>query len=432
MQITLQETNALERRMTIAVPASRVEEQIKERLNSLAKTAKVSGFRPGKVPLSYMEQRYGNQVRQEVVEELTNSTFYEAISKEQLRPVGAPKIEERRAEPGSDLEYTAVFEVYPVVQLNTLEGFTLDKPVPQISDQDIDAMIERMRQQKPRFRAVDRPAREGDQLMVDLGRDDGQPGEGHKIPVVIGSKTVMEEFENALVGISPGEEKTVEVDFPSDYRDPQYAGRTVVFHVKADEVAEPSVPEVDEEFARDFGVAEGGVEALRREVAQGMQREAEEASREIVKRRILRQLQEANPVELPRGLVDEELQRLTAEAQQQGLPQAGQGDAVSENGALEQKARERVSLGLMMAEIVKQQNLQVKPEALRAKVEALAATYDEPNKVVEWYYADRRRLQQLESLVLEEEVVNWLLGQAQLRDQPMSYEELMSSRQEAG
>jgi len=428
MQISLQETNALERRMTVAVPAERVEEQIKERLNSLAKTAKISGFRPGKVPVSYMERRYGDKVRQEVVDELTNSTFYEAVSKEQLRPVGAPKIEARQAEPGADLEYTAVFEVYPEIQFKALEGFTAERPVAEIQDPDIDAMIERMRHQKPRFQPVDRPARQGDQVTVDLGRDDGQPGEGHQIPIVIGSNMVMEGFEEALIGVSAGEDKTIELDFPVDYRDPQYAGRTVVFHVKVIQVAEPAIPEVDEEFARSFGIEEGGVEALRREVSQGMQREAEEASREIVKRRILKELQKANPIDIPQTLVDEELQRMTSEAQRQGVAQ----DAVTENQQLEEKARERITLGLMMAEIVKAQSLQVKPEALRARVEALAATYDEPSKVVEWYYADRRRLQQIESLVLEEEVVDWLLGRAQLRDQPMSYEELMKSRQEAG
>ncbi len=418
--------------MTVAVPAERVEEQIKERLNSLAKTAKISGFRPGKVPVSYMERRYGDKVRQEVVDELTNSTFYEAVSKEQLRPVGAPKIEARQAEPGADLEYTAVFEVYPEIQFKALEGFTAQKPVAEIQDPDIDAMIERMRHQKPRFQPVDRPAQQGDQVTVDLGRDDGQPGEGHQLPIVIGSNTVMEGFEEALVGVSAGEDKTIELDFPADYRDPQYAGRTVVFHVKVIQVAEPAIPEVDEEFARSFGIEEGGVEALRREVAQGMQREAEEASREIVKRRILKELQKANPIDIPQTLVDEELQRMTSEAQRQGVAQDAQQDAVTENQQLEEKARERITLGLMMAEIVKAQSLQVKPEALRAKVEALAATYDEPSKVVEWYYADRRRLQQIESLVLEEEVVDWLLGRAQLQDQPMSYEELMKSRQEAG
>lgn len=419
--------------MTIAVPADRVEQEIRQRLASLAKTAKIAGFRPGKVPVSVMERHYGDKVRLDVVNELMNSTFNEAVTKERLRPVGVPTIESQRNDPGKDLEYTAVFEVYPEIQFNALEGLAVDKPTAEIGERDIDAMLERMRQQRPDYREVDRPARTGDQVLVDLGRDDGQPGEGHQLPIVIGSKSVMEDFEEALVGVKAGEAKTIEIEFPSDYRDPQYAGRPVVFHIKAMKVSEPVIPQVDEAFARGCGIEEGGVEALRREVAQSMRKEADEASREIVKRNVLNRLREANPVEVPKTLLDEELKRLAGESRQGPAGQDAQGQgAVVANRQLEEKAGRRVALGLMIAEIVKQQNIQVKPEALRAKVEAVASTYDEPHKIVEWYYADRRRLRQLESLVLEDEVVEWLLARAQVREQPTTYEALMERRQETG
>lgn len=421
MQVSVQQTTPLGRRMTIAVPADRIEQEIRQRLSSLAKTAKISGFRPGKIPMSVVEKRYGGRVREEVVDELLNSTLYEAVVQEKLRPAGTPTIESRSNAPGEALEYTAVFEIYPEVELGALEGLSVDKPVAKITDKDVDGMIERMRQQQPDYVEVERPAREKDQVMVDLGRDDGQPGEGHQIPVVIGAKSVMEGFEENLLGLSVGDEKTIELTFPANYRDPQMAGKPVAFHVKVTKVSEPKLPVVDDEFARRFGIEEGGVEALRKEVLQGMQREAEEASAEVVRGRLLEQLREVNDVDLPQTLVDDEVKRMTGESGSDAAP------ADPEQSQAEAKAR--VTIGILIAEIIRQQDLQVKPDALRAKVEAVAAAYDEPTKVVEWYYADRRRLRQLETAVLEQQAVDWLLERARINEQPLSYDELMVSRQ---
>lgn len=421
MQVSVQQTTSLGRRMTIAVPADRVEQEIRQRLDSLAKTAKISGFRPGKIPMSVVEKRYGDKVREEVVDELLNSTLYEAVVQEKLRPAGIPTIESRRNAPGEALEYTAVFEIYPEIELKSLEGLTVDKPVAKITDKDVEGMIERMRLKQPDYVEVKRPAQENDQILVDLGRDDGQSGEGHQLPVVIGSKSVMEGFEEALIGLSAGDEKTIELVFPANYRDPQMAGKPVAFHVKVVKVSEPKLPPVDDEFARRFGIEEGGVEAMRKEVLQGMQREAEEASTEVVRDRLLEQLRRISTVELPQTLVDEEVKRMTGEA--------GGGTGTSAPEQLNTEAKARVTIGVLIAEVVRQQSLQVKPDVLRAKVEAMAASYNEPAKVVDWYYADRRRLRQLETAVLEQLAVDWLLEHATINEQAVSYDELMVSRQ---
>ncbi len=407
--------------MTIAVPADRVEQEIRQRLSSLAKTAKISGFRPGKIPMTVVEKRYGNKVRQEVVDELLNSTLYEAVVQEKLRPAGTPTIESRSNAPGEALEYTAVFEIYPEVELKSLEGLSVDKPVAQITDKDVDAMVERMRRQQPDYVEVNRSAQENDQVMVDLGRDDGQPGEGHQIPVVIGSKSVMEGFEESLVGLSAGDEKTIELTFPANYRDAQMAGKPVTFHVRVIKVSEPKLPTVDDDFARRFGIEEGGVEAMRKEVLRGMQREADEASAEVVRGRLLEQLRQINTVELPQTLVDDEVKRMAGEAKR-GAESSGEEQLGSE-------AKARVTIGILIAEVIRQQSLQVKPDVLRARVEAVAASYDEPAKVVEWYYADRRRLRQLETAVLEQQAIDWLSERARINEQPLSYDELMVSRQ---
>jgi trigger factor len=421
MQISVQQTTPLGRRMTIAVPADRVEQEIKQRLDSLAKTAKISGFRPGKIPMSVVVKRYGGKVRQEVVDELLNATFYEAVVKEKLRPAGAPTIESRRDAPGEALEYTAVFEVYPEVEIKSLEGLSVEKPVAQISDKDVDAMIERMRRQQPDYVEVDRAAQDADQVIVDLGRDDGQPGAGHQIPVVIGAKGVMEGFEEALIGLRVGEEKTIELTFPENYRDPQMAGKPVGFHVKVIKISEPKLPPVDEAFAGRFGIETGGVEALRKEVLEGMRREAEEAAGEVAKGRLLEQLRQRKAVDLPRTLVDEEVKRMASE--KSGGPAAA-GSAPD----IQAEAEARVAIGILISEIIRQQGLQVKPDILRAKVESIATSYDEPAKVVEWYYADRRRLRQVETTVLEQQALDWLLERANVREQPLNYDELMVKR----
>lgn len=424
MQISLQETTTVQRRLSVVVPADRVEQEVRSRLDSLARTVKIAGFRPGKVPMSEVQRRYGGKVRREVVDELVNSTFYEAVVKEKLRPAGAPKVESRRDTPGEDLEYTAVFEVYPEVKFKSLDGLNVDKPVAEISDQDVEDRLELRRHQLPAYEPVDRPARAGDQVVVDLGRDDGQPGEGHQMPVVIGAGTVVKGFEEALAGIKTGEEKTIELVFSADHHDPKVAGRPAQFHIKAVSVAEPRLPQVDDEFARRCGV-EGGVEALRAALREELQREAESAGREVVKERLLQRLLEANPIDVPQTLIDDELRRAT------GTAPAAASDAAPFGEQLEERIRRRVAVALLIAELVRQQNLTVPPEALRAKVKEAAAGYGQPDKVVEWYYADRKRLQPFESMLLEYEAAKWLLDRARVREQPVTFQELVQGSREA-
>lgn len=418
MQVSLDKTGSLERRLTVAVPAERIEQRIRQRLGSLAKTAKIAGFRPGKIPMSVVEKRYGLQVRDEVMDELVNATFAEAVSQEKLRPAGLPKIESRHSVPGQGLEYTAVFEVYPEIELQATAALAIEKPVPQVTEQDVDAMLERMRRQRPDYLPVDRAAQDGDQLIVDLGREDGRPEAGHQVPVVIGSRALHRDFEDALIGAAAGDEKGITITFEPGYHDPKVAGQTVTFQVKVIGVAEPHPPALDDAFAVRCGVAEGGLEALRREVRDSMQREAEEAVKEVVRARVLERLRETNRVEVPKSLVDDELRRIAAEP----------GGAALTPEVRQAAAADRVTVGLLIAEIITRNDFKARPEAVRAKVEAMAMAYDEPKKVLEWYYSDRRRLRQIESLVLEEQAVGWLMERAQITETPMGYNDLMKAR----
>lgn len=424
MQVTVQETSSLERRMTVTVPAERLEKEVQNRLNSLARTVKISGFRPGKVPLSEVQRRYGDQVRREVINDMVHTTFQEAAIQEDLEPTGAPHVE---INPGADqgLEYTAVFEVYPKIELKAVEGLEVAKPVVEISEQDMTAILDRMQRQQASYEEVDRPAAEGDQVLIDVGSDDDQPGEGRQVPVVLGSQSVMAGVEEALTGVTAGEEKTIEVASPENHPNQEIAGQPVKIQAKVVKVSEPRLPPLDDEFARRFGIEEGGLEAFRKEVRDSMEKEAAEASREVVKRRLLDALYHANEIEIPKSLIADEIKRMTEKSQQPETIDTG-------DEQLKERARQRVATALLITEVVKQQKMSVNPEKLRAKVESIAASYEDPNQVIEWYYQDRNRLQQLELLVLEEEVVDWLLEQAQVNEVPCSYEELMNMRQAQG
>ncbi len=281
MMVSVETTAGLERRMTIQVPAEQIESEIDSRLRRYGKTAKIKGFRPGKVPMQVVRQRYGGQVREEVLGEMIRSSFVEALGQEKLRPAGGPRIEPSKVEQGVDLEFTATFEVYPEIALSGHEGMKIQRPTAEIAESDIDDMMDRLRRQRAEWVAVDRAAVDGDQLTVDFtGTLDGEPfsgGEGEKVPVVLGRGGMLQDFENGLLGMRVGEEKEVSVDFPDDYGAAELAGRTAIFRVTAREVAEEKLPEIDDEFCQAFGISEGGVDRLRKEVSENMAREMAQA-----------------------------------------------------------------------------------------------------------------------------------------------------------
>lgn len=428
MQVSVETTGALERKMTVAVPVERVEQEVQRRLQSLARTVKLPGFRPGKVPAKVMASKYGPKVRQEVVDEVTRSSFYEALSKEKLLPAGLPVFEPLPAAESDNLEYIATFEVFPEVVLASFEGVSIEQPVAEITDTDIEGMIDKMRRQRVEWQAVERAAQLEDQLMIDfVGTIDGEKfagGEGSNVALVLGAKAFIPGFEDQLTGASKGDKKVVNVTFPEDYQSAEVAGKEAQFTVTVQTVSEPKLPEVDEAFAKNYGI--DGLDELRGELRKSMRYELDQAVKGKRKQAVMDLLFEKNPLELPKSLVDDEIDALMKQMKNNLRNQNVQVEALELDGKMyEEQARRRVTLSLLISGIVKENGIKATPEKVRETVESVASTYDTPEDVVKWYYAERERLGQIESVVLEELVVEWVLTQIQIEERPTSFEKLM-------
>ncbi len=434
MEVHVERSEGLERRLRVQVPEERVKGEVDRRLGEMARTARIPGFRPGRVPLRVLAQRFGRQVRGEVVGEIVQSSLLDALAQEQLRPAGSPVIDPLEAEPGTGVSYTAVFDVFPEVELPDPATLTVRRPVAEVTEADVDAMIETLRRQRTTWHEVERGAALGDRVVADVtGSVDGEPRDqlgGKEAEIELGSGRMVAGLEEGLVGVQAGEQRVIELSLPEDYPDAELAGRPVRFEVSVQRVEEPVVPEVDEELAASFGVQEGGVEAFRREVRGNMERELADALRARTRDEVMNVLLAAQPVELPRALVDEEIERQMNERRRQ---LAGLGiDAARlelDRSHFEQAARRRVALGLVLAEVVRSNGLQADPERVRQRVESIASTYEQPAEVVRWIYSDRSRLEPIESVVLEDQVVEWVLERAQVEDQPSSFDELLNPGQ---
>ncbi len=419
MQVQVQ-ANGLERRLTVALPLEQINKEIENRLKSLSKKSKVDGFRVGKVPLKVAERKWGSSVRQEVHNDLIKSSFYEAISQEKLRPAGAPHFELNPESADAELKYTATFEVYPEFEVKIPENLQVNKPVTTISDADIDAMADKLRQQRKTWETVDRAARLGDRVVIDFeGRIHGEEFEGNKasaFPLELGSGSLIAGFEDKLVGAKAGDHVGFDVDFPADYRVADLAGKPAHFAITVGSVTEAKLPEVDEDFIKSFGVPDGTIEAFRKEVKATMERELEQAIKDRVKGQVLDALIAANPIDLPKALIDDEIARMKEQSGQQG------------GAGMEEHARRRVSLGLIIAEIIKKNQFKADPAKVRKIVEAQAATYERPEEVVQWYYARRERLGNVEALLLEDQAVDWLVQQGEVKEQPTPFAELVGKQ----
>ncbi len=433
MQVSVETTSGLERRMKVAVPKERIDSEVDKRLQSLRGQAKIDGFRPGKVPINVIRKKYGPQVRQEVLGEVMQSSFVEAVQQEALHPAGMPTIE-APADAGENLEYTAVFEVYPEVELKGLDSIKVERPVLEISDADIDKMLESLRQQRKSWAEVDRPAQEGDRVTIDFeGSIDGEVfpgGKGEGVEVELGSGRMIPGFEEQLIGKKAGDEFTLSVDFPEDYQASELAGKKADFATKVVKVEEPVLPEIDEEFMAAFGITEGGVEALREQVRANMAREAEQAIQNKVKEQVFDGLMALDLIEVPKSLVDAEIEALVKQRQEM-MRQYGAPVQDVDPAEFEEQARRRVALGLILSEIIRENKLTVPPARLREAVEKLAAGYEHPEEVVKYYYGDKARLGEIENMVLEEMAVEWLLDQADVFERPVSFDELMNPGQTA-
>jgi trigger factor len=431
MQVSVESGEGLERRMTVGLPPESVEAEVEKRLREMARTARLPGFRPGKVPVRVLRQRYGGQLQREVFGELVQSSFAEALSKEHLRPAGSPRIEPDIDHGEKRYAYTAIFEVLPQFELGSLTGKTIKRPVAEVTEPDVDTMIERLRVQRKDWAAVERAAQEGDRLVVSFtGTVDGEAfegGTGENVRVELGSGRMIPGLESGLVGARAGEERQLDVTFPEDYHREELKGKAAQFDVRVTAVEEPVLPEVNEEFVRAFGIEDGDVARFRQDVRQNMRRELKQRISGRIKQQAMDILLAANPIELPAVLVKEEMRALK--------DQARQGSAGSRfelpDRLFEEPARRRVALGLLVAEVVRVNGIKVDPERVRAAVEEVAATYEHPQQVVDYYYKNKEHLASFESLALEDEVVDWVLGQVQVEDDPLSFQQLTDSPQAA-
>lgn len=429
MQVSVETIGALERRMTVKIPAQRVEDEVESRLKSLSRTASLKGFRPGKAPFKVVQQNFGPQVRDEVLNELLRQTYGEAVVQQKLNPAGGPKLEPLKVEPGKDLEYAATFEVYPEVKLTGLDALKVERPVAEVTEADVDKMVENLRRQRGSWKPVARGARDGDRVTIDFeGTLDGQPfpgNKGDKLPVVIGSNRMVAGFEPKLVGQTAGQDLSFEVGFPHDHATVQLAGRTVRFVVKVHEVAELELPPLDDAFCAAFGVREGGVTKLRGDVRENMVRELAETVRRRQKDQVLEALLAANTVELPKALVEEEIHRLQRDAlQRMGLLEhSRQPDLPRE--MFEEQARRRVKLGLLMGEVLQSQQIKLEQARVEKALAELVSEYQDRENALRAYRGNRDVMRQLEAHAYEEQAVDFLLAKAKVSDKPTSFSELM-------
>ena len=431
MQVSVENTSALERRMTIGVPAERIETEVNKRLQQTARRAKVPGFRPGKVPMSVIRQRYEDAARQEALGDLIQATFYEAVVEQKLNPAGAPAVEPKVFEKGKDLEYVATFEVFPEFTVAGFDSIAVERLSADVTDADLDNMLEVLRKQNTRFEVAERAAQNEDQLNIDfVGKIDGEAfagGSAQGTQLVLGSGRMIPGFEEGLVGAKAGEERVLTLTFPEDYQNLDLAGKTAEFTVTVNSVSEPKLPELTEEFFAQFGIKETGLEGFRTEVRKNMERELRQAIKTKVKNQVMDGLLAANPVEVPKALLENEVNRLRVQAVQQFGGNIKPEQLPAE--LFEEQAKRRVVLGLIVAEVVKQNELKPDEDRVRELIQEMASAYQEPEQVVAWYYKNDQQLNEVRSVVLEEQVVDTVLQKATVTDKSVSYEEAVKPAQ---
>ncbi len=431
MQVSVETTQGLERKMTVAVPAELVSGEVNKRLQQLARTQRMPGFRPGKVPLSVIRKRYGKAVEEEVQAEVMRKSFFEAVIQEKINPAGSPRVEPVGVE-GDEFRFNAFFEVYPEVKVQGLDKLKIEKPAAEVTDADVDKMLETLRKQRGTWEPVKRMAKKGDQVIIDFeGTIDGEVfdgGKGSDIPVVLGEGRMLEDFEKGLLKIKTGEERDIEVAFPEDYQSKELAGKTARFHVVAKAVNGLSLPEPDEEFIKQFGLEEPTLDALKAEIRKNMERELKQALRNQIKSRVLEALAEANDLDMPKALVDQEIERLRQQMLQQMGARMGQQMPELPGVLFEEEAKKRVKLGLLLSQIIKDNDMKASEDDVRALVEELATAYDEPDKVVDWYMSDKERLADIEGMALENAVVDLILEKAKVKEKKLSFDEVMNPK----
>lgn len=428
MQTNVENLSQLERRLNLALPAQQIESEVENRLKRLAKTVKMDGFRPGKVPFKVVVQQYGMRVREEVLGDALNQGFTQAVREQNLKVAGYPRFEQG----SQQFEFTATFEVYPEVAVGDIAGKIVERPVIQVGDADVDKTLEILRKQRVQYQTASRKAKKEDRVTIDYrGTIDAQPfqgGEAQGYSLVLGEGSLLKDFEKQITGMSAGESKTFELSFPADYHGKDVAGKTATFELKVSEVAKPVLPEVDAEFAKSLGIQDGNLELMRGDIKANLEREVGRRVKAKVKDQVMQALLDATQIEVPKALIGQEAEKL--------MQQAGQ--EMASNGVnlqnlqlpadmFQDQAKRRVTLGLILAELIRTQSLAAKPDQVRAAVEEFAQSYEHPAEVVKWYYERAERLREVEALVMEDNVVAWALERAKVEDKPTAFDELMGN-----
>ena len=432
MQTNIETLGKLERRLSMAVAAEEIDREVEQRLRKLSRTVRMDGFRPGKVPLKIVAQQYGPQVRSEVIGDAVQKAFSDVVREKNLRVAGYPRIERKEGGDDKQLAFSATFEIYPEIKFGDLSAVKIQRPVHAVDDADIDRTIEILRKQRVTWEAVARASQTGDRVTVDfIGRIDGSEfpgGKGSGMAVVLGEGRMLPDFESALAGVRAAEQKTFPVHFPADYAGKEVAGKTAAFEVIVSKVEEPRIPELGPDFAKALGVADGDLAKMRDEVRSNVELEVRKRVESEVKQKVMQALLDSTTLELPKSLVEMEMQRMVqqtrAELEARGLKLE---KLPVDPAALEERAKRRVALGLIVGELVREQSLSAKPEQVRALVTEHAQTYEQPFEVVKWAYSDAQRLSEFEGLAVEANVVKWVLEHAEVEDQAIGFEALMGA-----
>jgi trigger factor len=434
MQANLENIGSLERRLSVSLPLDQVNTEVESRLKRLARTVKLHGFRPGKVPLKIVEQQFGGQVRQEVLGDAVQQSFGEAVREKQLRVAGYPRIEVKPTEDAAKFEYTATFEIYPEIVVGSIDNARIDRPVVEIGDAEVDKTVEILRKQRTHYHETQRAAASGDQARIDYrGSIDDAPFDGGTAQdqhVLLGGGQLLADFEKNVIGMQPGETRTFDLRFPDDYHGKEVAGKNAQFEVTLKEVREPHIPSVDAEFAKSLGVNDGDIARMRTEIKANLEREVKRRATARIKDQVMKSLLDVTTVELPKALVDMEVERLTNNMRRDLESRGMKADQIPmPREAFEPEARRRVSLGLIMAELMSQQKLEARAEQVKAVVSEYAQSYEKPEEVMRWYYQQPERLREIESVVLEDNVVQWVLAKAKVEDKPAPFDDLMGNAQ---
>ncbi|MGE5467121.1 MAG: trigger factor [Ignavibacteria bacterium] len=425
--------NPLERKIDMSVAVAEIDKEVEQRLRQISKTAKMAGFRPGKVPFKMVAQQYGDQARSEAIGAAVERAFGEKVREQNLRVAGYPRIEAKKADDDKAMAFSATFEVYPDIAIGDVSGQTVEKPALEVTDAEVDKTIDVLRKQRTTFVPAGRAAQKDDRVVIDfVGRKGGEEfagGKGNDYPVMVGSGAMLPEFEAAIEGMAAGATKTFGLTFPDDYHAKDLAGQKVEFEITVKQVEAPKLPEIDADFAKSLGIKDGDLAAMRKEVRENLEREVKKRIQARIKNQVMDALLAATPIDVPGALVEAEAHQMAQNALKDFEQRGGNPKAMPIQASwFTDAATRRVKLGLLLAELVKAKDLHAKPDQVRAMVDDFAATFEDPKEVVRWYYSQPQRLADAEALVMENNVVDWVLSQAKVSEKAIGFDELMGDR----